>query len=897
MTRAVVLGVLALVLAGPAHRVAAAAPASAVASADSAPPRLSHDVEPVAEAVRLTLDPEKTDYRGSVTIPIRVVRPTRTLRFHTRALTIDRATLVRGSQPVHIERTERLAPDQTRLVLGSELPAGATVTLSLEFHNAYDTRAVALYKVVTGGHSYLFTQLEDTEAREAFPCWDEPEFKIPWTLTLTVPTHDLAISNTPIARQTAQGAMQRIEFATTKPLPSYLVAICVGPFDTVPITGMSMPGRVVTIRGATPMAAEAARVTPAIIRSLEHYFGRPYPYEKLDLIAAPEFLYGAMENAGAVVFADRALLLDPAAVDPAQRIRLCSIIAHELAHQWFGDLVTMKWWDDLWLNESFASWMGTKVTDDVAPESRSGITTLSGIERAFAIDSRPSTAAMRTKITGATNLGQTATALTYDKGEAVLTMFEGWLGHDTFRRGVLEYLAAHEWRNAEGSDLWRALGEVSGEGVADAMTTFLEQAGVPLVTVEPLAGGKVRLSQRRFFTIDPGGADATIWSIPVILRYPAGGDIRTLRVWLTRADTVADLGTTPPWIEPNAGASGYYRWTVPAPMLDALTGARASLTARERIDLIANLDAGLRARLVHADRYLALMARLADDPSPEVTRAAIDVLNETRVPLATPASETAYAGWVRTALGPALHRFRLEPAAHESLGVALLRPALLWLLATQGDAAVIGYAERLGAAYRRDPTSVPPSLLDFGIVVGAYRGNRMQFEDYRRRFESTTIPNERAAYLAGLAGFRDPALRREALSYALTGPLRPQEGLVIPANMSLNPLGVESGRSGSRQYPDDVTDWMMDHFSALAGRMPPNFAARALSLGSGCSNERLERMRTWLADPAHRALAGESSVRRQSDATLECSTLHERESARVERWLAGHAATRAASSH
>ena len=894
MMRATVLSVLAFVLTVPSAQ-AAPSPATlpaAVASPDSAPPRLSHAAEPIAEAVDLTLDPDKADYHGSATIGIHVAEPTRELRFHARALTIDRATVVLGSQLVPIERTEHLAPDQTRLVLGSELPAGASATLSIEFHNAYNTRAVALYRVVTGGHSYLFTQFEDTEAREAFPCWDEPEFKIPWTVTLTVPDSDLAISNTPIAHETKRGAMRRVEFAPTKPLPSYLVAVAVGPFDTVPVRGMSMPGRIVTIRGATPMAAEAARVTPAIIRSLEGYFGRPYPYEKLDLIAAPEFLYGARENAGAVVFADRRLLLDPASVDPGQRRALCSVIAHELAHQWFGDLVTMKWWDDLWLNESFASWMATKVMDEVEPESRSGITTLYAVERAIATDSRPSTGAMRQKVTGATSLGQTATELTYDKGEAVLTMFEGWLGRDTFRRGVLEYLKAHEWRNAEGGDLWRALGQVSGERIDAAMSTFLDQPGVPLVTIEPLAGGKARVSQHRFFTVDPGRADTTNWRIPVILRYPAGSEVRTLRVWLTRADTVADLGATPAWIEPNAGASGYYRWSVPDPMLDALVGARRRLTARERIDLIANLQSGLRAGLVRGDRFLALMAQLSDEPSPEVTRAAIDALNDTRVPLATPASEAAYAGWVRGVLQPELHRFGMEPAARESLGVSLMRPALLRLLAAEGDTAVIRYAERLGAAYRRDHASVPPSLVEVGIVVGAYRGDRAQFEDYRRRFESTTIPNERILYLAGLASFRDPALRQDALAYALSGPLRPQEGLVIPANMSLNGLTVEGGRSGSTLYSDDIADWMMDHYSALAARMPPNFSARVFALGAGCSGDRLERMKAWIADPAHKVVGGEYSFRRLRDAMLECSTLHERESARVERWLESYATAR-----
>ncbi|HEY6866799.1 MAG TPA: M1 family metallopeptidase, partial [Candidatus Eisenbacteria bacterium] len=384
-----------------AHAAAPARPAPA--APDSAPPRLAHDAVPTREEVELALDPDSTSYRGRVAIALDVKAATREIRFHARGTEIDSVALRRAGRAIAIAAVERLAPDQTRLRLGQPLTPGPC-DLAITFHKPYNTRAVSLYRVVTGGRSYLFTQFEDTEAREAFPCWDEPEFKIPWRVTLTVPAGDLAVSNTPVERESPAGRVKQVRFAETKPLPSYLIAIAVGPFESVPITGLGMPGRVITVQGAAGMAAEAVRVTPGIIRSLERYFGRPYPYEKLDLIAAPEFLYGAMENAGAVVFADRRLLIDPRAASPEQREMLTGVVAHELAHMWFGDLVTMKWWDDLWLNESFASWMATKVVDDVNPDVHSGTTRLLTVQRAFATDSRLSTRAMRAQITGATSL-------------------------------------------------------------------------------------------------------------------------------------------------------------------------------------------------------------------------------------------------------------------------------------------------------------------------------------------------------------------------------------------------------------------------------------------------------------------------------------------------------------
>ena len=886
----VLIAVLALVLptpgAGLARAAASAAPEGA--APDSAPPRLSHDAVPTREEVELALDPDSSAYRGRVVVALEVKTSTRELRFHARAMAIDSVTLRGPRGALALAAVERLAPDQARVRLGQPLAPGS-YELAITFHKPYNTRAVSLYRVVTGGRSYLFTQFEDTEAREAFPCWDEPEFKIPWRVTLTVPAGTLAVSNTPIERESPSGRVKTVRFAQTKPLPSYLIAIAVGPFESVPIEGLGMPGRVITVRGAAGMAAEAVRVTPGIIRSLERYFGRPYPYEKLDLIAAPEFLYGAMENAGAVVFADRRLLIDPRAASPEQREQLTGVIAHELAHMWFGDLVTMRWWDDLWLNESFASWMATKVVDEVSPEVHGSTTRLLTVQRAFATDSRLSTRAMRAQISGATSLGQTANELTYNKGQAVLSMFEGWLGPAAFRAGVLEYLNAHAWGNAEGRDLWRALGHVSGENIDAAMSSFLDQPGVPLVAVEPLGNGRVRLAQRRFVTRTDAPPDTARWRIPVILRYPGPDSTRTLRVWLTRADTTVALGlaSAPAWVEPNAGASGYYRWLVPDAMLDPLAAAaaRGTLTPPERIDLISALAAQLRGGLLHGDRFLGLLARLSDDGSPEVTRAAIDVLNETRVALATARADSAYAAFLRATLEPALRRYGMRPASGEPVDVSLMRPSLLRVLAAAGhDERVTAYAESLGRAYRRDPASVPASLAETGVLVGALRGDRAMFDDYRQRFETTTVPNERPMYLAGMGTFRDPALRQAALDYALTGPLRPQETLVIPGAMGTSLAGAEA-RGGGGEYPDDVVTWVLAHFGQLAAQMPPNFSTRILGLTGGCSEERLETLRAYFADPSHRVMGGDATLRRLTEAIRECTSLHARESDRVERWL------------
>ncbi len=303
-------------------------------------PRLGDAAAPTAQAISLTLDPAKSDYRGAIRVDLDVRRATSEVRFHARGQELLEIALTDAAGKVHPTTLGR--QDDMAVLTAPEPLAPGRYRLALSFTQKYNERAVALYKADFQGTPYLFTQLEATEAREAFPCWDEPAFKIPWTLTLTVPAGQTAISNMPVASESENDGSRTVTFAASPPMPSYLVAIAVGPFELVPVPGTSMPTRIVTAKGQSALAAVAARETPAIVAALESYFGRPYPYSKLDLIAVPEFAYGAMENAGAITFADRILLADAARVDPAQLRALVNVTAHELAHMWFGDLVTMR---------------------------------------------------------------------------------------------------------------------------------------------------------------------------------------------------------------------------------------------------------------------------------------------------------------------------------------------------------------------------------------------------------------------------------------------------------------------------------------------------------------------------------------------------------------------------
>ncbi len=836
--------------------------------------RLGHEAVPTFESVRLVLDPARKDYSGAVRIDLKVAAATDSFQLHAEELKLGKLALrsARAAIPATWSSGEH---GVLTVRTAAPLAPGAYV-LEIAFTHDFNTHANSLYRLETGGAAYAFTQFESQAARRAFPCFDEPEFKIPWQLTLTVPRGDLAVSNTPVAKEEAVGRERRVAFERTPPLPSYLVAVAVGPFDTVPIRGLGVPGRVVTVKGKARFAAEAARVTPPILAALEAYFGGKYPYKKLDLIAVPEFWAGAMENVGAVTFREERLLLDPAAATAGERRALVTTTAHELAHMWFGDLVTLEWWDDIWLNESFASWMGDKVSGEVAPEFDLSVGELAGFQRAMTVDARPSTHAIRQPVDA---FGRTDTFdnLEYDKGQAVLEMVEHWLGADVFRGGVRAYLKAHAWGNAVGADFWNALGQASGQDVAAVVTSFLDQEGMPLVTATPLGGDRGELRQRRFLGYGERAAAAT-WKIPVTLGWRDGAELRTSTVVL--ADSVQTVTLpgpgTPPWVAPDAGALGYYRWSVAPEMLARLAdSAAAIMSPRERAAYVGNLVALLQAGLVHGDVTLKLLQGFAWDPDAGVVSAVIDALDRVRPAFLTTDDAKAFAYYVRACLGPVMERIGPSPRDGEPETATLLRPRLFeWLGAYGRDPNVLERAHTLAGAWLDDPASVDPGLAEPALKLAAATGDSTLFERCRRRFETAQVPADRQRALAALASFGDPALRARALAYGLSGRLRPQETSGLTRVMEETPEGQ-----------DAVFDWTIAHYDSIVRDLPRAFRDFMVLTASGCSTERLEKARAFFGQPEHAGPATPRALVRLADQVNECVGLREREGAAATAYL------------
>ncbi len=824
--------------------------------------RLGTDVLPTRQEVRLKLDPRIDTYGGTVRIELDVRKAGAAVRLHAEEMTITRASFD------GVDAAHAAGPDDTiDLTPARPLAAGRAV-LVIEFTNEYDRRAVGLYKMAQGD-GYLYTQFEAIDARKAFPCFDEPGFKIPWQLTVDIPAGFDAVSNTPETAGPERDGWKEVRFAQTRPLPSYLVALVVGKLGFVPIEGMGVPGRVVTVRGQERLAGVAARMTPALLKAAEGWFGMPYPYEKLDLVAVPEYWPGAMEHPGCITFADGILLLDEASSTPSQRRLLARVNAHELAHMWFGDLVTMAWWDDLWLNESFADWMGDKLADQVYPELQVTLSEMHTTQDTMTADRRAAAQPIRRRILDPNDTVRSV-GLVYYKGKSVLGMFERWLGPDRFREGVALYLRENAWKNATSDRLWDALDRTAKSDVSKALATFVDQPGLPLVSVERLGAGRVRLTQQRDAR---AGADlpALTWRVPVSLRYGSGTSSRVETVLLDGASREVSLGSADvAWVFPSADGTGYYRWAVPGADLDELAAhAGERLSPSERIAFLGNLAALLDAGRIDGARYLKVLAPFGADAEPEVLEAALEGLEKLEVPFLDESTQAGYAAYIRSAFGPALDRVGLTPREGEPASVTSLRPSLLVALGDQGeDERVRRFATEGARSLLRGEATVPPSLMGTVLRLHALDGDAALFAEYKKRFETAKTPAERGRYLVGSGGFRDPAVRAQVLAWALT--LRPNE-------MAALTFAFRGSRSGR----DQVFEFVRANFAAILEKAPPLFHASIANVAAGCERDRVEQARRLFADVEG---AGQE-LAKVSEQVEECVALRSRESAAIGAYL------------
>ncbi|HML17751.1 MAG TPA: M1 family metallopeptidase, partial [Bryobacteraceae bacterium] len=462
----------------------------AAASWCAEPPKLKldHEVQPVKYAADLTLSPESLTFEGAIDIDVTLEKPASLIWINAKQITVHSASIETAGK----RRPAAIVPGGDEflgLQFAGDVPAGPS-RLHIDYSGRVSPKnSEGIFQGRDGKSLYLFTQFEETDARRAFPCFDQPDFKTPWQLTLHVKQDEKVFANTPqVSEAPERDGMKRVVFAPTKPLPSYLVAFAVGPFDVVeagPAGRNRIPARVIAPKGKGFEAKYAAEITATLIGRLENYFGIPYPYEKMDLVAIPlTYGFGAMENAGLITFEQTIILADPALDTTSRQRNYASVAAHELAHQWFGDLVTLAWWDDTWLNEAFATWTSSKILAEWKPEWNSRLTDLSPKFSAINEDSLVTTRKIHQPIETYDDISNAFDDITYEKGAAVIRMFEVWAGEKQFQAGVHSYLERYAYKNARMDDFLDAIAATGQPRLTAAFKTFLDQPGVPEISIE-----------------------------------------------------------------------------------------------------------------------------------------------------------------------------------------------------------------------------------------------------------------------------------------------------------------------------------------------------------------------------------------------------------------------------
>ena len=529
--------------------------------------RLPESVAPTSYKVELTLDPAKETFSGLISIKIDVKTSVKTIWLNATGISVSEAWLKTSGRSLSAKASPS-GEDFLSLDFPSEVPVGSA---ELTIHYTGKVRlqdSSGVFRMEDNGNKYIYTQFESTDARAAFPCFDEPSYKVPWQLTLTVPTSDTAISNTPIAHETKTDSGKTYVFKQTKPLPSYLVAFAVGPLEYVEAgtAGVNKaPVRIVVPKGHADEAKYAAEVTATILTRLEDYFGIPFPYEKSDQVAIPTtFGFGAMENAGMVTYGQTIILGNPARDTINRQREYVSTAAHELAHQWFGDLVTTAWWNDIWLNEAFATWMEQKLVAEWKPEWKTRVDDVDSKLYAEEEDSLVTARRIRQEIKTKDDISNAFDGITYQKGAAVIGMFESYIGPAEFRKGVQSYLKQYAFRNATAPEFLDAISTSSKKNITKPFSTFLNQAGVPVVSASldcGQASPTLHLEQQRSLPMGAKAEGQQTWDIPVCVKTSAGAGAQESCTMIDRPkqDMKLSAKSCPPWVQMNKDAIGYYQ--------------------------------------------------------------------------------------------------------------------------------------------------------------------------------------------------------------------------------------------------------------------------------------------------------------------------------------------------
>jgi puromycin-sensitive aminopeptidase len=822
--------------------------------------RLPAAVTPVRYELRLTPDLVAFTFAGEERVVVTVHEATAEVVLNSLELELDEAVATRGGTSVRASRIE-LEPQRERAHLHfPEALAAGEWTIAIKYRGVLNDKLHGFYRssytdAAGKSHVAATTQFEATDARRAFPCWDEPALKAVYKVTLVIDEELAAYSNAGVERERALGGGKKeVVFKDTIKMSTYLLAFIVGEFVATATVDAGTPLRVVHVPGKQGLSAWAQEIGAFSLKFFADYYGIPYPGDKLDLIAIPDFAAGAMENLGAITFRETALLADDKTASRAELERVADVVAHENAHMWFGDLVTMKWWNGIWLNEAFATFMEMLAVDAWKPQWKRWDSF--GVSRAaaMAIDALKSTRSIEYTVLSPEDCRSMFDVLTYEKGASVLRMLEQYLAPEVFRKGISSYLKRHEYANTETGDLWDALQEASGQPVRSMMDTWIFQQGFPLVSVAAGAGGtSLRFEQRRFFYLPPERPEPQLWHVPIIVRAKTARGVSTHRLLLTAASAEIELPGKIEWALVNEDSSGFFRVRYAPELLRALTANLGQLRAIERFALVSDTWAATVMGLTPLSEFVAMARLFRGENDLAVWRALLGGFSYLDM-IVTEAQRPALAEAVRGVLGGIAGRLGWTTQPGEDELTRQLRGTIIGALGTIGDdPAVQSRARDLYEEWSRNPAQADRDMMPALINILAHAGGAARYQEFKRNFKSARTPQEEQRFLFSLAGFRAADLLRQTMEMTLSGDVRTQNAPFLMHSLLYNPVSRYEGwefvkrnwDAMVQRFPDSALPRMCEAIVGLLDRqdeVTAFFEQHKPRLGHKIIDQHLERL-------------------------------------------------------
>ena len=830
------------------------------------------------ENYQLTLSPNfQTDkFDGDETITVRVAQPTSAITLNAAEITFGETTVTQNGATQTAQVTRDPKAETATLTVAKALAAGPA-TIHIRYTGILNNELRGFYLSQVGQRKYGVTQFEPADARRAYPSFDQPDMKATFELTVVVDKGDMAISNGKVVSDTPGPGPDKhtVKFSTTPKMSSYLLALAVGEFqceaghaDGIPIRVCGTPEQ----KGRGHFALEAAEYS---LRYYDRYFGIKYPYGKLDIIGVPDFSAGAMENVGCIIGRDILYFVDPKSSSYfLQKAVAEDGVAHEMAHQWFGDLVTMKWWDDFWLNEGFATWMSAKPIAAWKPEWNLATDDVQSAGQAMAVDSLSSTHPIHQEVETPAQALELADVISYNKTAAVLRMVEGYVGPALFRKGVNAYLAKYAYGNTTAPDFWNAITAAAKKPADKVMSSFVMQAGVPLVSVSASCSNgntRVEVSQTRYFRnrelLNAGSKE--LWQIPVCLK---AGNREKCELLTSKTQSMELTGCAP--VYANAGARGYYHSGYDAANLHHLAvGAQQDLSPAERVQLIDDAWAEVRVDRIRVGDFLALAESLKNDPTRAVADELAQELQYVDQHLTTGADRQQYEAWVRQTFGPVGEQLGWTPQPNDSEEQRARRADLLTLVGEVGhDPKLAEFSRQLTEKALRGE-AVDPTLLYPALNIATRNGDAALYDAVQKRAQSSGSPEEAFRFLRALGNFQKPALVERSLEYAVSSQVRSQDAPFLIGRLMGNP-----------DTQDQAWDWIRQHWSQVEAKLT-NFSTGAVVDGAGsfCDAGHKQQVQDFFSQ--HPIPSAQRTLQQSLEFIANCVDLKQQQEPNLATWL------------